>query len=63
MFVEVPFGDATIEVFGSPLKLSATPPDVHGAAPELGQHNREVYLDWLGIELARYDALRSAGVI
>jgi CoA:oxalate CoA-transferase len=63
MFVEVPFGAETIEVFGSPIKLSATPPDVHGAAPELGQHNREVYLDWLGIEPARYDALRSAGVI
>ena len=43
--------------------MPATPPDVHGAAPELGQHNREVYLDWLGIEPARYDALRSAGVI
>ena len=63
MFVTVPFGDRAIEVFGSPMKLSATPPDTHGAVPLLGQHNREVYLDWLGIEPARFEALREAGVI
>lgn len=63
MFVTVPFGDRAIEVFGSPIKLSATPPDTHGAVPLLGQHNREVYLDWLGIEPARFEALREAGVI
>ena len=63
MFVTVPFGDRAIEVFGSPMKLSATPPDTQGAVPLLGQHNREVYLDWLGIEPARFEALREAGVI
>ena len=63
MFVTVPFGDRAIEVFGSPIKLSATPPDTQGAVPLLGQHNREVYLDWLGIEPARFEALREAGVI
>jgi hypothetical protein len=31
--------------------------------PQLGQHNREVYVDWLGIAPARFEALRSAGVI
>ena len=28
-----------------------------------GQHNREVYVDWLGIKPERFEALRSAGVI
>jgi crotonobetainyl-CoA:carnitine CoA-transferase CaiB-like acyl-CoA transferase len=63
MFVSVPFGSASIEVFASPIKLSATPPEVHGAVPELGQHNREVYVDWLGMSAERFDSLRSAGVI
>ena len=63
MFVQVPFGEVDVEVFGSPIKLSATPPRAVGAVPQLGQHNREVYVDWLGIEPARYEALRGAGVI
>lgn len=63
MFVTVPFGAVNVEVFGSPLKLSATPPRVDGAVPQLGQHNRDVYLEWLGIDGARFDALHAAGVI
>jgi len=63
MFVQVPFGDVGVEVFGSPIKLSGTPPRTTGAVPQLGQHNREVYVDWLGIEPERFKALRSAGVI
>jgi crotonobetainyl-CoA:carnitine CoA-transferase CaiB-like acyl-CoA transferase len=63
MFVQVPFGAVDVEVFGSPIKLSGTPPRAVGAVPQLGQHNREVYVDWLGIEPGRFDALRSAGVI
>jgi len=63
MFVQVPFGDVDVEVFGSPMKLSGTPPRTAGAVPQLGQHNREIYVDWLGIDGARFDALRSAGVI
>jgi crotonobetainyl-CoA:carnitine CoA-transferase CaiB-like acyl-CoA transferase len=63
MFVQVPFGTVDVEVFGSPMKLSGTPPRTVGAVPELGQHNREVYVDWLGIGVERFEALRSAGVI
>jgi crotonobetainyl-CoA:carnitine CoA-transferase CaiB-like acyl-CoA transferase len=36
-------------VFGSPMKLSRTPPQPVGEAPWLGQHNCEVYVEWLGI--------------
>jgi CoA:oxalate CoA-transferase len=53
----------SIEVFGSPIKLSGTPPRAGGDAPSLGQHNREVYLDWLGVSAARFDTLRDGGVI
>ena len=63
MFVQVPFGQVDVEVFGSPMKLSGTPPRTAGAVPQLGQHNREVYVDWLGIAPERFDTLRSAGVI
>jgi crotonobetainyl-CoA:carnitine CoA-transferase CaiB-like acyl-CoA transferase len=63
MFVQVPFGEVDVEVFGSPIKLSGTAPRTAGAVPQLGQHNREVYVDWLGIDPDRFEALRSAGVI
>src|SRR5690348_12461215 len=63
MFVRVPFGGKRVEVFGSPIKLSRTPPRTEGAVPQLGEHNRAVYVDWLGIDPERFEALRSAGVI
>ena len=63
MFVQVPFGSVRVEVFGSPMKLSRTPPRTVGAVPQLGEHNREVYVDWLGIDPERLAALQSAGVI
>ncbi len=63
MFVQVPFGKVNVEVFGSPMKLSATPPRTDGAVPQIGQHNYEVYVQWLGVSAERFEALRSAGVI
>jgi len=63
MFVQVPFGDRRVEVFGSPIKLSRTPSRTDGAVPQLGEHNRAVYVDWLGIDPERFEALRGAGVI
>ncbi|HEX7436472.1 MAG TPA: CaiB/BaiF CoA-transferase family protein [Caldimonas sp.] len=63
MFVKVPCAGVSVEVFGSPIKLSATPPLAVGPVPGLGEHNREVYLDWLGLPAERYEALRAGGVI
>ena len=63
MFVPVQLEGASIEVFGSPIKLSATPALSVGAAPALGQHNREVYLDWLGMSPERFNVLVGDGVI
>jgi CoA:oxalate CoA-transferase len=63
MFVDVTMGDAKVEVFGSPLKLSATPVRDSGPVPLLGQHNREVFVEWLGISMERYESLLAGGVI
>ena len=63
MFVPVQMGGASVEVFGSPIKLSATPALAVGSVPSLGQHNREVYLDWLGVTAQRFEALKGDGVI
>ena len=63
MFVPVQLEGATVEVFGSPIKLSGTPTLSVGAAPALGQHNREVYIDWLGMSPERFNLLVSTGVV
>ena len=44
-------------------KLSATPGRIRTAAPELGQHNDEIYGRLLGLAPERYAALRLAKVI
>lgn len=44
-------------------KLSATPGAVRAPSPALGEHNDAVYLGLLGLERARYDALKTARVI
>jgi crotonobetainyl-CoA:carnitine CoA-transferase CaiB-like acyl-CoA transferase len=63
MFVPVQVGGKSVTVFGSPMHLSATPVQARGVAPGLGQHNRAVYLDWLGIDTQRFDALLAEGTI
>lgn len=55
-------GIASITGVASPLRLTATPPVLRHAPPALGQHTREVLAE-LGIDAARFDALRSAGVV
>ncbi len=44
-------------------KLSVTPGGIHSSAPEIGQHNDEIYLGRLGITRPRYEALKAARVI
>ena len=52
------------------LVVPRTPLRIHGAdpvdtvpSPKLGQHNREVYGDWLGLSAAEIAALEQDGVI
>lgn len=55
-------GIASITGVASPLRLSATPPVLRHAPPALGQHTQEVLAE-MGIDDARFEALRSAGVV
>ncbi len=50
--------------------VPTTPLRIHGAdsvdtvpSPKLGQHNREIYGDWLGLSAAEIAALKQEGVI
>jgi CoA:oxalate CoA-transferase len=63
MFVPVQLAGASALVFGSPIKLSSTPMLSVGAAPALGQHNHEVYIDWLGMSPERLSKLVSTGAV
>jgi formyl-CoA transferase/CoA:oxalate CoA-transferase len=51
-----------INVIGSPIKLSATPPSIRTPPPTLGQH-REAILSELGYDQQSIVALQTAGVI
>ncbi|HEX5461538.1 MAG TPA: CoA transferase [Steroidobacteraceae bacterium] len=44
-------------------KLSATPGSIRAPAPELGQHNEEVYRGLLGMDAARYADLQARRII
>ncbi len=44
-------------------KLSSTPGSVRSAAPELGQHNEEIYRQLLNFSEERIEQLREAGII
>ena len=50
--------------------VPTTPLRLHGAesvttqpSPTIGQHNAEIYGDWLGLSADEIDALKDAGVI
>jgi formyl-CoA transferase len=44
-------------------KLSETPGSVRSPGPELGQHNEEIYLEFVGLSRQEYDDYVGAGVI
>jgi succinyl-CoA:(S)-malate CoA-transferase subunit B len=44
-------------------RLSVTPGGIDHLGPTLGEHNREVYIDRLGLSASEFDALQSAGVV
>lgn len=53
----------TLTLVGSPLKLSATPPEYRAAPPLLGEHSRQVLGELLGLDGEALDGLVRAGVV
>jgi len=51
-----------LRTLGSPIKMSATPPDVTRRAPQLGEHTDDVLIE-AGLTAADIAALRSSGAI
>jgi crotonobetainyl-CoA:carnitine CoA-transferase CaiB-like acyl-CoA transferase len=58
-----PVGDDLLRIVGSPLGLSATPPQMRLPPPELGQHTDDILYDWLHLDTPTIAAYRAAGVI
>lgn len=50
-------------MYGSPLKLSETPSCIRGYAPLLGEHNRAVMKEMLGLSKKEVDKLYADGVL
>lgn len=63
MVVSVECQGAHFEVFGNPVKLSGGTLEKGASAPAVGQHNQQVYREWLGLEQHQYDELVARGVI
>jgi crotonobetainyl-CoA:carnitine CoA-transferase CaiB-like acyl-CoA transferase len=63
-FVDVPDPDLGVVTMSAPTpRLSETPGAIRWAGPALGAHNREVYVDELGLSDAEMERFRQAGVI
>jgi crotonobetainyl-CoA:carnitine CoA-transferase CaiB-like acyl-CoA transferase len=52
-----------LHVLGIPVKLSATPGQVHSAPPRLGEHTSSVLGDDLGYDAARLRRMAANGAI
>lgn len=63
MIVPVHYQGARFEVFGNPVKLSDGTLERDAAAPAIGQHNRQVFCEWLGMEAQRFGDLQDRNVI
>ncbi|QIB69078.1 CoA transferase [Aminipila butyrica] len=63
MIIDYPHGNQVARLFGTPIKLSETPADPIGPAPRLGQHNKEIYQEFLGFSEEELKELHEKGVI
>lgn len=64
MFVEVDHPKAgKMKITGSHIKLSETKPCIKMPAPLLGQHNDEVYKDFLGLSADEIAAMKQEGLL
>lgn len=53
----------TLRLVAPSPQLSATPGAIRRLGPAIGEHNREVYAEWLGISGEDFSALERSGVI
>ncbi|MDR2174445.1 MAG: CoA transferase [Synergistaceae bacterium] len=64
MFVEMEHPVAgPVKLTGSHIKLSATPPSLRAPSPSLGQHNEDVYGEYLGLSPQDVAALKQEGIV
>ena len=56
-------GIGEITVTGNPVKLSDTKATIRRPAPLLGEHNEEVYAEWMGFDKEKIEELKSRGVL
>ena len=52
-----------VKLVRSPIKMSATPPEVTGHPPLLGEHTEAVLQELLGVDTERLASLRAAGIV
>jgi crotonobetainyl-CoA:carnitine CoA-transferase CaiB-like acyl-CoA transferase len=63
-FVEVDHQETgKLQYPGAPFKMSKTPWAIEHAAPLLGEHNEEIFVNRLGYSKEELSALRKTGVI
>jgi formyl-CoA transferase len=62
MIARVPYGDASINLIGSPVHMSATPFTIRHAPPRLGQHSVEILAE-LGYSDEKIEQLQQQRVI
>jgi crotonobetainyl-CoA:carnitine CoA-transferase CaiB-like acyl-CoA transferase len=55
--------NSPVDLIGSPIKMSATPPSYRHAPPTLGQSTEEVLRELLGVDAKELANLRKKGVI
>jgi crotonobetainyl-CoA:carnitine CoA-transferase CaiB-like acyl-CoA transferase len=60
---DIDYGGEALTDVGPPYRFSETPAEVAGSVPELGEHNREVYLGVLGLSDGELSRLEQAGVV
>jgi formyl-CoA transferase len=53
----------TVQLVGSPIRMSASPPALERAPPTLGQHTAEVLRELAGIDAAELQALRERNIV
>ncbi len=66
MRVRIPYSgseDGSVDLIGSPIRLSETPVQYRHAPPRLGQHSNEILHELLGLKDADIDRLRMAGIV